>query len=748
MQPESAAEPYRQPSLATAERVEDLLGRMSVPQKVGQLVGTWSGKLGEMNELADAERAVADHHIGVAALFGWAGANATSIEETVAAAERIQTVATEETELGIPVLLNVDAIHGNAYVAGATVFPNGLGAAATWDPSLVEAGAAVTAVETRRVGAHQTYSPTCDVARDPRWGRVFESFGESPRLCAEMAAAKVRGYQGEGLDDRDAVVATAKHFPAYSEPERGEDASPVDVSEYKLRNTFLPPFEAALDAGVESVMPSYNSINGEPVHGSATYLDDLLRGEYGFDGHVVSDWGGVEHLNEDHLTARDRRDGIRQSRAAGLDVESVGGVEAVEQLVDLVESGELDESTIDESVRRVLRVKFELGLFEDPFVELEAATETVGRPAHRERALEVARESMTLLENDGLLPLSGDEDVFVGGPNADDLVAQLGGWSVADPADVPGDTIREALSARVDGDVTYEQGATRTDQLDVDAAVEKAAEADVAVLAVGEGWYIHEFGPSELAGVETGEWPTRADLHLPDAQRELVERVHETGTPVVGVLVTGRPLIVDWMAEHVPALLLAYYPGSEGGAAIAETLLGENDPSGRLPVSVPRSMGDVPQNHDALAHPCPIGADEHPDSYDPLYAFGHGLSYTAFEYGDVDATRRTGDDGARVDVTVTLSNDGERAGTETIQVFARPERSEHVRPRRTLVGFERATLDAGESVERTVSVPVSAFGYHRPRGGHVVEPGTYHVYVGDESATVRVGSDGGSPTTS
>jgi beta-glucosidase len=429
-----------------------------------------------------------------------------------------------------------------------------------------------------------------------------------------------------------------------------------------------------------------------------------------------------------------------------VDVESVGGVEAVEHLVDLVESGDLDESIVDASVRRVLRVKFELGLFEDPFVDLDEADETVGRADHRERARETARESMTLLENDGLLPLSGDEDVFVGGPNADDIVSQLGGWSVSDPADVPGDTIREALAARVDGDVSYERGATLTDELDVDAAVEKAAAADVAVLAVGEGWYIHEFGPAEIAGVETGEWPTRSDLHLPDAQRELVQRVHETGTPVVGVLVTGRPLIVDWMAEHVPALLMAYYPGSEGGAAVAETLLGENDPSGRLPISVPRSMGDVPQTHDALAHPCPIGADEHPDSYDPLYAFGHGLSYAEFEYDDVDAGRQTGDGGERVDVTVTLSNHGERAGTETIQVYAQPETSERVRPERTLVGFERATLDAGESVERTVSVPASAFGYHRPPDGHVVEPGTYHVYVDDESTSVQLGPDAGTQT--
>ncbi|WP_435361778.1 glycoside hydrolase family 3 N-terminal domain-containing protein [Haloarchaeobius sp. DFWS5] len=741
MASDSAVAEYQRPESTTAQRVDDLLDRMTTAEKVGQVVGTWGGKLGVENDLDDVKRAIREHHLGVAAPFGWGGAFARDLDAAVEAATELQQFATEETRLGIPLLLNVDAVHGNAYVAGATVFPNGLGAAATWDPALVEEAAAITATETRRVGAHQNYSPTCDVGRDPRWGRVFETFGESPRLCAAMASAKVRGYQGDGLGDPEAVVATAKHFPAYSEPERGEDASPVDVSEYKLRNVFLGPFEAALDAGVESVMPSYNSINGEAVHGSATYLDGLLRDELGFEGHVVSDWGGVRHLDEDHRTAADRRDGIRQSRAAGLDIESVGHVDAAEHLVDLVESGDLDEATLDESVRRVLRLKFDLGLFEDPFVDLDTARETLGCVDHREAAKRTASESMTLLQNDGILPLSGDEDVFLGGPNADDLVHQLGGWSVDDAEGVPGQTVRAALEKRLDGTLSYEQGTSLNESLDIDAAVEKAAAADVAVLALGEGWYLHEFGPSVQAGVETGEWPMRSELRLSAAQRELVERVHETGTPVVGVLVTGRPLIVDWMADHVPALLMAYYPGSEGGQVVAETLLGENDPSGRLPISIPRSMGDSPQHHDHLAHPTPIGDDEHPDSYDPLFPFGHGLSYTEFEYEQVTVGRDEVSDDETVDVTVTISNVGDRAGTETIQVYARPETSQRVRPERTLVGFDRVELDPGETVAQTLSIPVSAFGYYRPPDGHVVEAGAYHVFVDDDETTVTIRSN-------
>ncbi len=623
--------PYRQPELSVEERVTDLLERMTLEEKAGQVVGTWCGHLGEEpTDLADVKRVIRDYHVGVAAPFGWGGALNEQLDEVVDAVNELQQYAIEETRLGIPLLLNVDAVHGNAYVAGSTVFPNALGAAATWDTEAVEAAANVTATEVRGVGAHQNYSPTCDVARDPRWGRTFETFGESPRLVAELAAAKVRGYQGGGIGEEDSVVATAKHFPAYGEPVRGEDASPVDVSEYTLRNVFLPPFEAAIDAGVESIMPSYSSINGAPAHGSRGYLTDLLRDELGFDGHVVSDWNGVRHLPDDHSTAADRRDAVHQSREAGVDVASVGHTGHAEHLVDLVREGDIDEQRLDESVRRVLRVKFEMGVFEDPFVDEADARDTVGSGDHRDAARNVARDSMTLLKNDGVLPLDGNEDVFVGGPNADDIVHQLGGWSIANDENVPGETVLDAVAERTAGDVTYEQGATLNETLDVDAAVEKAADADVAVLALGEGWYLHEFGPQAQAGTETSEWPTRSELGLSDAQQELARRVHETGTPVVGVLVTGRPLAVDWLDDNVPAILLAYFPGTEGGHAVAETLFGDNDPSGRLPISVPESAADLPQRFNFLAHPRPIGDDEHPDSYDPLYEFGHGLSYTTF----------------------------------------------------------------------------------------------------------------------
>ena len=731
---------YQRPELPVSRRVSDLLDRMTVEEKAGQLVGTWAGQMHREVDVEEVKALVREHHLGCAATFGWGGSEGTEVGEIVDIVNELQETATEDTRLGIPMFFNVDAVHGHAYVANATVFPNGLGAAATWDPAAIERGASITAREVAATGAHQNYSPTCDVGRDPRWGRVFETFGESPRLVSEFATAKIRGYQGDGLEADDTVVATAKHFPAYSEPERGEDAAPVDVSEYKLRNTFVPPFEAALDADVESVMPCYNSINGEPVHGSARWLTELLRGDLGFDGTIVSDWGGIRHLTDDHKTAADLREATYDSRVAGLDVASIGNDVEVEELVDLVESGDLPESVIDESVERVLERKFRMGLFEDPYVEKEEALETVGAEEHQDAALDVARDSLTLLKNDDCLPLAGDETVFVGGPNADNLVHQVGGWSVEEAEHVDGTTIREELGRHVDGEVTYEQGAALNESLDVEAAAEKAADADVAVLALGEGWYLHEFGAGGPR-TETGEFPTREELDIPDAQQALVDAVVETGTPVVGVLVTGRPLAVERLDEQAEAVLMAYYPGTMGGKAVAETLVGENDPSGRLPITVPRSGTQVDLHHDHLHQPRPIGDSEHPDSYDPLYEFGHGLTYTEFETRGLTVAEEVVKPGETIEVEVTVANVGDREGTEVVQVYSSTEAKTLVTPERRLQGFERVALDAGESRTVTVDVPVEHLGVYAPGDGHRVESGAYDLLVDDEAVSVTVEGD-------
>ncbi len=738
MQSESDIPPYRDETVSTARRVEDLVERMTLEEKAGQLVGTWAGQLGESKSVEDVEAEIREYNVGAVASFGWAGAIDSRLDDVVETVNRLQEVALSETRLGIPLLFNVDAVHGHAYVAEGTAFPNGLGMAATWDENGAETVADVTATEVRKTGAHQNYSPTCDVAREPRWGRTFETFGESPFLCGRLAAAMVRGYQGGSLDEPDSVVATAKHFPAYGEPARGEDTAPVEVSSYLLQNVFLPSFIDALDDGVESVMPCYNAIDGRPAHGSREYLTDLLRGELGFDGTIVSDWNGVNMLHEDHRVTSDHRDSVRMTRDAGLDVASVDATAHADHLVSLVEEGTLSESILDESVERVLGLKFRLGLFENAFVDPAEARDVVGNEDHRNEALETARKSMTLLQNDGVLPLDPDADVLVAGPNADNPIHQLGGWSVPDATGTDVVTIREGVESVCNGTVTYEQGASMNERLEIDAAVTAAEDADVAVVAVGENWYLHEFGPSELSGTAPDEFPNRTTLELPEAQRDLLKALSETGTPVVGVLVSGRPLAVDWMAENLPSLLMAYYPGTMGGRAVAETLFGRCDPGGRLPISIPRSASHLPTRFNHFPHPTPIGPDEHLPSYDPLFEFGHGLSYTDFEYGQLSVSAETITSDGATTVEIPVENVGDRTGSTVVQLYVTEQAGSRVTPVRELCGFERVSLDAG--AKETVAIPVDAatLGRVDPTGTPQVSPGEYTLVVDEQTTTISI----------
>lgn len=399
------SEPYLDPSLSIDERVADLLDRMTLEEQIGQLAGSYVGTLGEgPHGIDDVIDEIDEYHIGSVAPFGWGGSPNESVADAVDAARRLQTHAIERTRLGVPLLFAADAIHGHAYIKEATVFPNNLGLAATWSPDLVERAAEITATEMRATGAAQNYGPTCDVVRDPRWGRTGETFGESPRLVGTLAAGEVRGYQGDGLD-ANAVLATAKHFPAYGAPTRGEDAAPVDVSPHTLRNTLLPPFEAALDENVGAVMPCYNSVDGEPAHGSRRYLTELLRDELDFDGIVVSDWNGITQLHEEHGTAGTAIEAARQTHRAGLDVGSVAGADHARHLRELVERGEVSERLIENSAARVLRAKFALGLFEDPDPDSDAEA-ALGTDETLDVAREAVRKSLTLLQNDDdLLPL-------------------------------------------------------------------------------------------------------------------------------------------------------------------------------------------------------------------------------------------------------------------------------------------------------------------------------------------------------
>jgi beta-glucosidase len=703
----------------TRAEVDRLVGSMTLREKAAQLAGTYVGSMEETRTVEDA-KALVREGIGFVTPFGYGGSPHRDASEVVEIANELQRVAREETRHGIPILVPVDAVHGHAYVTDTTVFPHALGLAAARDRGLTERVGTVTATEVAATGASLTYGPTCDVARDPRWGRTFETFGESPYLVGELAAAKARGAHDAPVD----VGVMAKHFPAYGEPERGEDTAPVDASRSSLYREFLPPFERVLAEGIEGVMPCYNSVNAEPVHGSEHWLSTVLRGELGFEGYVASDWNGVRMLHRDHGVTASMRESVERAFTAGVDVHSLGGADHADHLAELVESGAVDEERVDASVRRVLELKADLGLFEDPFVESEASAATLGARGHREVALEAARKSMTLLENDGTLPFAPDVDeVLVTGPNADSLVNQVGGWSLKEEDELDGTTVRAGIKAVVaDGTtVTYERGSGMDELDDTDAAVAAAEDADVAVVVLGENWYIHEFGPRAVTG-PTERFPNRAQLALPDAQRDLLEGVVGTGVPTALVLVTGRPLSTPWAAEHAGAILQAYYPGSEGGTAVAETLFGEHNPSGRLPISVPRSTGHLPVRHDHLPNPYPIGPDEHLPSYDPLFAFGHGLSYTEFEYRDLTVAGPLEAEGL-VAVSVTLANAGDRAGEEVVQLFGGRERSSVVTPVERLVDFERVSLAAGEETTVRFEVPAGAFSVVHPDGTRRFEAG-------------------------
>ncbi len=717
--------------------VERTLEQLSLEEKAGQLAGTYVGTMAETRTVEDVAELVRNHGIGFATPFGYGASPIRDPIEAAKTVNRLQRIALEETDHGIPIAVPVDAIHGNAYLQQATILPHNAGLSATRNRELITQVGKLTATEVAATGGKVTYGPTCDVALDPRWGRTFESFGESAYLCGELAAAKTRGVSAAS----EPVAAMAKHFPAYGDPSRGEDAAPVDRSVSSIRRDFLRAFEPVIEAGIDAVMPSYNSINGVPSHASVHFLRDVLRDELEFDGYVASDWNGVNMLHESHGVTSDRRGSIKRSLEAGVDVHSLGEETHVEHIVDLVDSGEIDEARVDEAVRRVLSLKAELGLFDDPYVDIDRVTTTLGCETHQEINLEAARQSMTLLRNeDETLPFSPEiDDILVTGPNADELSHQVGGWSLKPDEGLDGETVLDGISSVVSDDttVTYERGAGIRAEADIDAAAAAAAGADAAVVVLGENWYLHEFGPQEVTG-PTEEFPKRSTLSLPSAQRELLEAVVGTGTPVALVMISGRPLSISWAAEHVPAILQAYYPGSLGGRAVAETLFGEVNPSGSLPVSVPRSAGHLPVRHNYLPGPTPIGAEEHESSYDPLWPFGHGLSYTEFEYRSLEADRTTLGSGDTVTIDVSIANTGDRSGSTAVHLFASHPVSSVVTPAKQLVGFDRVALAPGE--ERTTSLAVDAaqFAVVGTDGGAVLEPGRVEVSCGEMTRTLEI----------
>ncbi|MDX1545474.1 MAG: beta-glucosidase BglX [Rhodothermales bacterium] len=714
--------------------VDSLLARMTVEEKLGQLTqytGRWSVTGPTVPQGGEEELRAGR----IGSFLNIIGAEPT---------HRIQRMAVEESRLGIPLLFGHDVIHGFR-----TIFPVPLAETATWNPEAVEHAARIAAREASASGVHWTFAPMVDIARDARWSRIVEGSGEDPYLGSVMAAARVRGFQGDDLAADTTLLATAKHFAAYGGAEAGRDYNVVDISERTLREVYLPPFKAAIDAGVQTLMSAFNEIGGVPATGSRHLMTDILRGEWGFDGFVVADYTAVWELMH-HGVAADSAEAGRRALAAGVDMSMVDGI-YIRNLPPLVASGALPMGVVDEAVRRVLRAKYRAGLFEDPYrygsPEREAATHLA--PAHRAFAREVARQAIVLLKNDGTLPLSKDLGrLAVIGALAADSLSALGSWAAAGRWEDAVPILAGIRAALPEADVRYAPGypapprggfhqiveaMLSEDTSGHDAAVRLAAEADAVVLVLGE----HR----EL----TGEAASRARIDLPGAQLELARRVIAAAgeKPVVVLITSGRPLALGALDAVAPAILDVWHLGVEMGPAVADVLFGDANPSGKLPVTFPYVTGQEPlyynRRQTGRPHDVPGANDKYVSRYidvpvEPLYPFGHGLSYTTFGYENLRlSAREIGMDGA-LTVRVDVANTGGRAGAEVVQLYVRDEVGSVTRPLQELKGFERIELAPGETRTVAFRLRPEDLRFWGPGDAWTVEPGFFTVMVGGSSA--------------
>lgn len=731
-------------SPSTEERVERLLEGMSLEEKAAQLGSVNADDVlddGELDREA-AEELLAD---GIGHLTRIGGGGSLPPTEAAKTVNELQSLLTE-TGPQIPAIPHEECLSGYMGPEGTT-FPQIIGLASTWDPELVHEMTSTIRQQLQAIGTAQALSPVLDVARDLRWGRVEETFGEDPYLIAAMVSEYVSGLQGSGYDG---IAATLKHFAGHGATEGGKNRASLNVGPRVFREIHLFPYEAVIEtAGAESVMSAYHNIDGVPATGSEWLLTDVLRGKWDFDGTVVSDYYSIEYLKSEQGVARTPRDAAIMALEAGVDIE-LPSTNTYNHLVEAVKDGQLAEETLDEAVRRVLRMKVRKGLIDDPFVEADDATGPFNTDEATQLTRHAARESMTLLKNeDKLLPLEDIGSVAVVGPKADNDVGMLGDYTY--PAHYPGEeyefdavTPLDAIQARDGLDVSYEQGCTTTgpDTSGFDAAANAVADADVGVVFVGARSAV-EFSDAsgdkrERPRVPTsGEGSDVTDLGLPGVQQELVQRLHETDTPVAVVAVSGKPHSIEWIAEEIPSILYAWLPGEEGGSAIADVLFGDYNPSGRLPVSFAKTVGQQPVYYNRK--PNTANKDYVYTDSSPLYPFGYGLSYTDFEYSDFSLSTETVEPFGTVTANVTVTNTGDRSGHEVVQLYTHAVYPSLTRPVQQLAGFERIHLDAGESKQVSFELSATQLAFHDLDMDLSVEAGTYELRIG-RSATDIVAS--------
>ncbi len=708
-----------------ARQVEELLAKMTLEEKVGQMTQLEIGMVTTGKDQAikidpaKLEKAVMKY--GVGSILNVAD-QALPLDRWHDIIRQIQGAA-KGTRLRIPVIYGIDTIHGANYVQGSTLFPQPLAMAATWNPELMRQSSEVAAAETRAAGIPWTFSPVLDLGRQPLWPRLYETFGEDPYLSKVMGVATVRGYEGDNLASPQHVAACLKHYMGYSFPLSGRDRTPAWIPEIYLREYFLPTFQAAVEAGAHTLMVNSGEVNGVPVHASHYILTDILRQELGFKGVAVSDWEDIKKLVNIHRVAATEKDATRMAVLAGIDMSMVpSDYSFSDNLLALAKEGAVPQSRIDEAVRRILTLKFELGLFDSSLPD-ENLRSKVGTPEARRLSLEAARQALTLLKNTNkLLPLDKSRKVLVTGPTADSFISLNNGWTYVwqgtnaglYPKDRP--TILGAVRATVgESNVAYVPGTTLDKELDITAAVEAAKRADVVILCLGEGGYAETPGNIN-------------DLTLDEAQLKLASAIIATGKPVALVLAEGRPRIINRIADGAGAILMAYNPGNEGGQAVADVLFGDYNPGGKLPFTYPRYPNALlTYDHKTFEkQDTSFGLT----AFNPQFEFGHGLSYTTFKYDELRLSRKTINEGDKLTVSVSITNTGQRAGDEVVQLYLRDVVASITPPDKRLKRFAKIRLEPGQSRTLSFELERDDLTFIGQNNKPMIEPGDFDVLVG------------------
>ncbi|MDC3307089.1 glycoside hydrolase family 3 C-terminal domain-containing protein [bacterium] len=729
---------YLNPILSIDKRVDDLMQRMTLEDKVSQMnqfVGLEHMRSGNPNDDKannDAQGFYKDLSINDVTNLTIEGKIGSFLHVlTAKEANYLQELALK-SPLKIPLLIGIDAIHGNALVSGTTVYPSPIGLASTWDDSFLYSVGKQTAKEMRATGSHWAFTPNIDILRDPRWGRVGETLGEDPFMVGNMGASMINGFQQGDFTGTQKVIACAKHLIGGGESINGLNAAPADISLRTLREVHLPPYKKAIDAGVYSIMAAHNELNGVPCHMNKWLMTDVLRDEFGFNGFYVSDWLDIERINTLHHTAKDMKEASYLSVDAGMDMH-MHGPKFTEAIIASVEEGKLSIDRVNDACRKILTAKFKLGLFENRFVDLEKKEEFLFTKEHKATALESARKGIVLLKNNGILPLqesSSKKNIFVTGPNANNQ-SILGDWHAVQPSENV-TTIYEGIKALGETkgySVDYFNSGENIRKIKdskIKEAAEKAKKADFAIVVVGDNSMRYKWKDKTA-----GENMARASLNLFGKQLDLIKEIKKTGTPVVVVLVNGKPISEPWLQNNIPAILESWEPGNLGGQAVAEILFGDVNPSGRLPLTVPRSVGQLRMiyNHKPSAYFHKY-ADE---KKTPLYPFGYGLSYTNYKYSTPLLSDNTLTKENTILVTTEIKNTGEVDGEEVAQLYIRDNVSSVTRPVKELKGYQRVFLKAGETKTVEFTLGAESFAFYDINMNYVVEPGTFTIMTGSSS---------------